>query len=204
MTMNSAPIRARGIVFCGSFTSSPAVDTASRPMKEKKIVPAAVATPAAPKGAKSAKWSASNAVKAMIENITSTVSLITTMIGVDLGRLAGPADQQDHAQEHQHHRRQVDDPGGLTRHAEGGGEDRLRQLDAGDVDQRLVDVAAPADRHGGGRDPVLQQQAGGDAHRDDLAESGVRVGVGGAGDRHRRRHLRVADGRQTRLRRRPA
>ena len=44
MTMNSAAIRARGIVFCGSFTSSPAVETASRPMKEKKIVPAAAPT----------------------------------------------------------------------------------------------------------------------------------------------------------------
>ena len=41
----SAPMIARGMVRCGSFTSSPAVDTASRPMNEKKIVPAAAVTP---------------------------------------------------------------------------------------------------------------------------------------------------------------
>ena len=90
MTMNSAPIRARGIVFCGSFTSSPAVETASRPMKEKKIVPAAAPTPAAPKGAKSAKWLASKAVKAMIENITNTDSLITTMTAFTLADSLAP------------------------------------------------------------------------------------------------------------------
>ncbi len=39
---------ARGRVRCGSLTSSPAVETASRPMKEKKIVAAAALTPAAP------------------------------------------------------------------------------------------------------------------------------------------------------------
>ena len=39
MTISSAAMMARGMVFCGSLTSSPAVDTASRPMKEKKIVP---------------------------------------------------------------------------------------------------------------------------------------------------------------------
>jgi hypothetical protein len=55
MTMNSAASSARGIVLCGSLTSSPAVDTASRPMNEKKIVPAATLTPANPNGAKSAK-----------------------------------------------------------------------------------------------------------------------------------------------------
>ena len=32
---------ASGIVRCGCFTSSPAVETASIPMKEKKITPAA-------------------------------------------------------------------------------------------------------------------------------------------------------------------
>ncbi len=90
MTMNRAPISARGIVFCGSLTSSPAVDTASRPMKEKKMVPAAVATPAAPSGAKSAKWLDWNAVKAMIENITSTVSLMTTMIALTLADSLAP------------------------------------------------------------------------------------------------------------------
>ena len=34
---------ASGIVRCGFLTSSPAVETASRPMKEKKMLPAAAA-----------------------------------------------------------------------------------------------------------------------------------------------------------------
>ena len=80
--MKSAARSARGVVFWGSFTSSPAVDTASRPMNEKKIVPAAVATPATPKGANPAKLSASKAVSAMTMNIASTTSLITTMIAL--------------------------------------------------------------------------------------------------------------------------
>jgi hypothetical protein len=49
-------------------------------MKEKKMTPAAAATPPAPNGAKSARLSASKAVRAMTMNIASTASLITTMI----------------------------------------------------------------------------------------------------------------------------
>ena len=88
--MSSAAIIARGMVRCGSLTSSPAVDTASRPMNEKKIVPAAAAMPAKPNGAKSAKWSPSNAVNAMTMNIASTVSLITTMIALTLADSLAP------------------------------------------------------------------------------------------------------------------
>jgi hypothetical protein len=71
---------ARGMVFCGSLTSSPAVDTASRPMNEKKIMLAAVVMPAMPLSQKPWKWSALNAVSAMMMNIPSTPSLISTMI----------------------------------------------------------------------------------------------------------------------------
>ena len=80
MTMINAAIRARGMVRCGSLTSSPAVDTASRPMKEKKIVPAAVPIAALPSGAKSVKLAPLNAVNEITTNISSTASLITTMI----------------------------------------------------------------------------------------------------------------------------
>ena len=48
---------ARGSAFCGSRTSSPAVETASSPMKEKKIVAAAALMPAAPASQKPSKWS---------------------------------------------------------------------------------------------------------------------------------------------------
>src|SRR3981081_2383131 len=70
---------ARGMVFCGSFTSSPAVDTASRPMSDKKIRLAAVVMPSMPLSQKPWKWSALNAVSAMMMNIDSTPSLISTM-----------------------------------------------------------------------------------------------------------------------------
>ena len=70
---------ARGIVRCGSLTSSPAVDTASRPMKEKKIVPAAAPIPETPNGAKSLRLPESNAVKPMTMNMPSTDSLMMTM-----------------------------------------------------------------------------------------------------------------------------
>ena len=73
---------ARGRAFCGSFTSSPAVATASRPMNEKKMVPAAALTPEKPDAKKLAKWSAWNAVRLIATNSTSTPSLIITMIAL--------------------------------------------------------------------------------------------------------------------------
>lgn len=42
---------ASGSVRCGSLTSSPAVETASRPMNEKKMEDAATPMPTTPKGA---------------------------------------------------------------------------------------------------------------------------------------------------------
>ena len=70
---------ARGSARCGSLTSSPAVETASRPMKEKKIVPAAALMPADPDAQKLSKRSAWNAVSPITMNITSTPSLMSTM-----------------------------------------------------------------------------------------------------------------------------
>ena len=88
--MNSAPMMARGSARCGSFTSSPAVATASNPMKEKKIAPAAALMPAAPYWKKLAKWSASQAVIAMIENRIRTPTLISTMIVLTLADSDAP------------------------------------------------------------------------------------------------------------------
>ncbi len=79
VTTISAAMMARGMVFCGFLTSSPAVDTASSPMKVKKIVLAAAVIPAKPACQKSAKWSVVNAVNAMRTNIASTQSLMITM-----------------------------------------------------------------------------------------------------------------------------
>lgn len=64
---------------CGSLTSSPAVDTASNPMNEKKIVPAAAPIPATPNGAKSRRFPELNAVNPMMTNISRTDSLMITM-----------------------------------------------------------------------------------------------------------------------------
>ena len=66
-------------------------------------------------------------------------------------------------------------------------------LAAEDVVQQLVEVAAPADRHGGGGDAVLQQQARGDDDGRELAERRVGIGVRRTGHRDRAGHLGVAE-----------
>ena len=65
-----------------------------------------------------------------------------------------------------------------------------------DVDVHLLQeadrVARPADRDGGDRKQVLQDQVPADEPGDALAERRVRVGVGAAGDRDHRGEFRVA------------
>ena len=70
---------ARGMVFCGFLTSSPAVETASSPMKVKKMVAAPAVIPAKPAFQNPAKWSVVNAVKAIATNNASTPNLMITM-----------------------------------------------------------------------------------------------------------------------------
>ena len=79
--MISAPMIARGIAFCGLRTSSLAVATASRPIYEKKMTPAAPLIPDAC-AKKFSKWSALNAENPMTMNIASTPSLMHTMIAL--------------------------------------------------------------------------------------------------------------------------
>ena len=55
-----------------------------------------------------------------------------------------------------------------------------------------LEVAAPADRDRHRADGVLENQVPADHPREDLAERGVGVGVGAAGDRNHRRELGVA------------
>ncbi len=70
---------ARGMVFCGFLTSSPAVETASSPMKVKKMELAARVMPPKPLSQKPAKWSVLNAVNATATNKPSTHSLRITI-----------------------------------------------------------------------------------------------------------------------------
>ena len=69
-----------------------------------------------------------------------------------------------------------------------------------DVVQERHDVRRPAHRHRRGAERVLEDQVPADDPRDQLAERRVAVGVGGAGDRHRRGELRIADRREARWR----
>jgi hypothetical protein len=80
VTTTSAPTIASGSVRRGSRTSSPAVETASRPMKEKKIDDAATLTPATPIGANGVKLPASKAVNATATKNSSTAILTTTIV----------------------------------------------------------------------------------------------------------------------------
>ena len=70
-----------------------------------------------------------------------------------------------------------------------------RQLDA-EPGEDPLEVAAPADRDGHRSDRVLEDQVPADHPGEDLAERGVGVGVGAAGDRDHRRELGVAERRE--------
>ena len=75
------------------------------------------------------------------------------------------------------------------------GERRARQRignDDAEVAQEAHDVARPADRNGGRAERILENQIPADDPGNELAERGVGVGVGAAGDRHGGRHLGVA------------
>src|SRR5215211_5629847 len=80
VTMDSAIMIASGIVRCGCLTSSPAVETASIPIKEKKMIPAAAVMPWIPKGAKSARLLEFQPNKPITMNKTRMLILISTMM----------------------------------------------------------------------------------------------------------------------------
>ena len=65
--------------------------------------------------------------------------------------------------------------------------------DDAEARQQRLEVVAPADRDGDVADGVLDDQVPADDPGDQLAERRVGVGVGGAGDRHHRRELGVAE-----------
>ena len=66
------------------------------------------------------------------------------------------------------------------------------------------EIARPADGHRRGTERVLEDQIPADDPGDELAERGVAIGVGRAGDRNARRELRIAERRQHARRAPPA
>ncbi len=106
--------------------------------------------------------------------------------GVHAGGLAHADHQHGADGEHEEHRRQVEHAAVLT----GRVGERLRQLVAEDRVEQLVQIRAPADRHAGDRDAVLEDQVPADDPGRELAERRVGVGVGAARDRDRRGELR--------------
>ena len=152
------------------------------------MMPAAEVIPSKPKGVKSSRLSEFPAGHADGHEEKQDAHLDGHHHGVDGGRLARAPDQQQHAEHDQDHGGEVEEPVRLRRVGE-----VLRDDEAEEVVEQLVEVLRPADGHGGGGDPVLEQQAGGHHDRHSLAQRGVRVGVGGARHRHRAGQLGVAD-----------
>jgi hypothetical protein len=113
--------------------------------------------------------------------------------GVDPSALLGTHGQQEGDQGHDEDGRQVEDPAVLR--ALGDGVRERRALSEGG-DQELVHVAAPADRDGGHRDAVLEDQVPADDEGDELAHGGVGEGVRTARDGHRGGELGVGQGRE--------
>src|SRR5699024_3117249 len=108
--------------------------------------------------------------------------------GVDDDRFAGAAHQEEAAHREQGDRRQVDDAALFGRIGQG-----VRDLEAEEVEQQLVDVLRPADGYRSSGDSVFEEEAGGDTHGRQLAESGIGIGVGRSGDRDGTGEFGIAD-----------
>ena len=154
-------------------------------------MPAAEVIPLTPAGAKSERLSESQPVQPEHDEQRQHAELDHHHDRVDLRRLARAAEQQQRAQHDQDHGGDVEDAALLRRLRR-----RVGDREAEQVVEQLVEVLRPADGDRGGRHAVLEQQAGGDDHRDALAQRRVGVGVRRAGDRDGAGQLGVADGRQ--------
>ena len=152
------------------------------------MMPAAELIPSKPNGAKSSRLSESQPVTPDDDEQHQHADLDDHHHGVDLRRLARAADQQQRAQDDQHDRRQVEHAVLLGRVRQ-----RVRDREAEEVVEQLVEVLRPADGDGRRRHAVLEQQAGRHDDRHALAERRVRVRVRRAGDRHRAGQLGVTD-----------
>ena len=101
---------ARGRSRLGSLTSSPEVETASKPMYAKKIIDAAVTVPPKPSPStkNGLKLSLLNAVMPSTMNSASTTSLIATMIVLARAVSRTPIISTAGDREHQERRGEVD------------------------------------------------------------------------------------------------
>ena len=110
---------------------------------------------------------------------------------VEARALAHADDEHAGDQQHEEHRGQVDHAALARRDG-----DRVGQGAAEHVAQQRVQVAAPAHGHDRDREAVLEDQVPADDPGHELAERGVGVRVGAAGDRDHRRQLGVGEGRE--------
>ena len=69
----------------------------------------------------------------------------------------------------------------------------VRRNDDAEILEEAHHVARPADGHRGGAERIFEDQVPADDPGDEFAHRGVGVGVGAAGDRHRRGHFRIAE-----------
>ena len=129
--------------------------------------------PLVPSGANGVRLPESNAVNASTMNSSSTPSLTNTITVLARALSRKPAISSAGDREHEERGGQVDDAALARRLG-----DRVRQREAERGVEQLVEVAAPADRHGGHRDAVLEHEVPADDPRDQLAHRRVRVRVG--------------------------
>lgn len=104
---------------------------------------------------------------------------------IERGAFLGAGHQHAGHQEGDHHRRQVHDAAGVRP-----GNQCMRQIDSQPL-QEPDEIARPAHRHRAHHQRIFQHQAPAHHPGDALAQCGVAVGVGAAGGRHHRGHLRI-------------
>ncbi len=112
-------------------------------------------------------------------------------------RFPGAADQQRRDQHHDGRRRQVDDGGGGRAVGQGHHLPRRRREPRRQAEphrlQQTHEVARPADGDRRAADGIFQDQIPADDPGRELAQRGIGVGIGAAGNRQERRQLGVAE-----------
>ena len=143
----------------GFFASSPAAATLSRPMKEKKMTPAAAVMPAKPNGAKLARLSEFQPWTPMTMNMIRTPILMTTMTALVFADSLTPRISSSA------HMMIRITAGRLMMPPCSGAFDTASGIwTAEDVAEELVEVLRPADGDGRAGHAPLEQQAGADPH----------------------------------------
>ena len=121
--------------------------------------------------------------------------------GVEARALLNALHQHNGHDRHDQHCRQVHDTAGLHEVPRsgvvnnGGTAEGGRKVDA-EPGQHALEVPGPAVRHGGRSHRVFEHQVPANDPGEQLTQGGVGVGIGRPGDRHHRRELRIAQGRE--------